>query len=374
MALTRSTRFDQALRNEIAAQWTVQVNAYRGGAQRAANVPFEGGTITFDLTASSRRTLSGLVVVDDGTGNWVPKRATHFLSAFGNELEVLGGFDYLDGSAPELLPLGWFVIRTSNPDDYGRTEIGGPDISDQISAAGLEHPYAVANGTGRPDAIRTVVEMAYPGLTVSVVGLASPMPLTILEEGDRTDIFRSVSDWAQEEGCEAFIDERKRLIVRPRPDPTAQPAVVDFDERVAGAPLSHISRAQDSSRDKIHNVWQVRGEGNNAGVFSGSAEITDPNSPIHPGVIGRRPAFVSSPKVTSNGGAQAMADGLRTRGGTTTAAVTITGAPLPWLVPGDVAHAYSSVLGLDSNVVLARWDLSLQLPTETTYETLGAAV
>lgn len=362
----RSSRFDDAVKGKIRATYVTRVDAYRGGALKLANVPVQSGTVTLDLSAPSRRSVA-LEVIDD-TGLLTPRLPTDPLNCFGSELVVSCGWDYHDGTT-ELLPQGVFRITRSVPTQARTIEISGLDRSEPVAAALHERPFVIAGGTNLGVAVRNLIESRLAGLTYDFVGTASTVPLTVYQEGDTNgDPWQNAMDLAAADGKELFFGANGEVVMRLRPDPSQAAPVWDYSP---GPDSIRLGVANAHEITGVHNVWVAIAEGTGAALGSASAEVTDLTSPIHPGVIGRRPKFLRSQAITSAAQTQAAADGMKRADAGASERATFSAVPHPAHEPGDVVRLVDPSLGLDASVVLAAWTLDLRFGQASTFTTLG---
>ena len=125
----RDPRFDDAIRNggnRVAkAQVTVGIDEFSFGVLEQ-DVPILGGSVGLDASAQRRRTLSSCQIRDI-TGLWSKLDAANPFAPYRPEFRPFVGFDYGDGSEPELIPLGVFRIEDAVATNQGLVTVSGFD-------------------------------------------------------------------------------------------------------------------------------------------------------------------------------------------------------------------------------------------------------
>lgn len=345
-----------------------ELDVYRSGSLLVAGLPIQlGGTITVDGEAEVRRSLSCSVI--DTDGSLVPSVAADSLSPYGSEVHVRVGFRYTDGST-ETVPVGVFRIQDVEPDSGHLVPLVGEDRSVVVAAAIWEEPYVVTDGTNLGDAVETAMDLIFPGLTHVHSPTSVTLPLTVFQEGGNpwADLRKLVRDAA---GFELFFDTLGRDVLRPVPDPTTSPVVWDHTPGQGNLLLAANNR---QSGRPIRNVAIAEGEGSGVTTpIRSVAEITDPLSPIFPGLpgMGRRPTIRRSPAIATQAQADAAATAdLQLESGRSEQ-FRFTAAPHPAHDAGDVVHVEEVATEVDAAVVLDSFTLALDLLSPTTYETLA---
>lgn len=358
-----STRFSRALTQ--GGNPYLEINAYRAGVLRRSNIRPQGTpTITLDESAAIRRSLSVILVDEDGT--LTPKSPLDALSPFGNELEVKCGFQYPDG-AIETVPMGIFRIDSADPDGLGSVKITGLDRSMVIARARHETPYTITDSPLTTVAIQALISAKYPGLTFISETTLHTVPLSVYEEGDKSgDPWKNAQDLAMNDGLEIFFDVRGQVIIRRVPNPVSASAVWNYAPGTDSMLLSsnNVAEAVDA-----RNVAIVVGEPPGAAPVRATKEITDPTSPLYPPVFGRAPIFLTSPLITTTVQAQAAADALLLRHAGKSEQLAFNAAPNPLHDAGDIVRIVDADQALDVNVVLSKFTFPLLMNAEVKYET-----
>lgn len=329
----------------------------------ALDVAVLGPSISIDGSAAVRRSFKATAI--DSDGSLIPLLPTDDLAPYGVEAAVRSGF-LLDDGSTELIPVGVFRLGRTEASSSGAIPLTGKDRSVVVDAAGFEMPYTIAAGTNVATAVHDLVDAAYPGLTYSLAVTAETVGLTVYQEAS-TGRWTAAQALAASAGLEVFFDAAGAVVLRPVPDPTTDSIVWEYAPGSANL-LIDSSYVLDS--DSARNVAIVLGEASgDAAPIRGTAEITDPASPLYPGRIGRRPVRLVTQLVTTQAQADDAAIALlqREAGGSEQAAFRA--APHPAHEAGDVVRLADEELGLDVTCVLAAWTLDPSLLTEIGFTT-----
>jgi hypothetical protein len=370
VAQARSAAFDTAVRYggrpvlEVAVQ---RVNVTTGAVTIVhPDVPVIGlPSVSVDETAASRRSLTITVGDDDGT--LAPVVAADALSPYGNELRVRAGF-LLDDGTTELLPMGVFRITTSNADGRGSITLTCRDRSEVVKEARWEVPYVISGTPAVHTAVAALVLSRFPGLTVMADPSLNTVPLTVYQEGSKSgDPWANAQQLAQADGMEVFFTADGDLRIRKVVDPTLIDPVWTYQP---GEGELYMASDLELDASGAKNVAIVTGEGTQVSApVRGVAEITDTSSPLHPNNLGRRPVFLSSPLVTTQGQADSAAEALLLRSAGGSEHLRITAAPHPAHEAGDVVVATNPELGLSTTTVLAKFAMPLYLSGPVEFDT-----
>lgn len=355
-----SARFAQAVREGAPVVTTVDIA--KGGAIVMADIPIgRPSTVTIDETASSWRACA--VTAIDIDRDLLPRTPLDALAPYGTDLVIRSGFRFPDGTI-EQMPCGLFRIVTTRPRRKGPINLVGFDYSRVVARARFEIPKVFARGTKNTVGIRTLVaeRVAFANFELTDTGLT--LPLTIFEEGERYGSpWKACMEMAEAAGCQVFFGPdgpAPRLIARPSPDVTDPPVwtVAAGD----GSTLTDMEPDLDSQ--EAYNVYVVTGESadlatDGTGPVRGSAEITDPSSPVYPGTFGRAPIFLTSSFMRTNAQcAQVAKANLPLKAGGSEG-LTITAFANPAHEAGDPVLAQDPELGIDRVVTLSRFTLDL---------------
>lgn len=372
----RSAAFDLACR--AGAMVVTTIDAYRGGALVAANIPWtKPSSVTVDEGASAWRTCE--VTVADLNHNLIPKTPHAALAPYGTDLFIRTGFRYADGTV-EQVPMGVFRILLARPTNKGLISLLGYDYSRVVARARFEAPKVFARGYSRAQAIADLIRertisAGPPGHQVLEFSVSddSSLPLTVFEEGERYgDPWKACVDMADSGGQQVFFQPTGPYpvaVLRPAPDLLTSVRVWSFDESTSTTKID-MKPEQDATTG--YNVYVVTGESselaaNGVVPVRASAEVTDPASPIYPGVYGRVPTFLASTFIKTEVQAQQVANANLPRKAGGSEKLAITGFAHPAFEAGDMVYAKDTVLGIDSDWIISRFSIDLSLQSETTY-------
>lgn len=352
-----------------------QVDAQAAGVTTMTNLKVITGAVTCTRLADTRRAVQQLRVVDIPTALLPRAGRRSPLDQYGNELVIAAGVGY--PGAPddvELVAQGVFRIATYKIVDTAQgvaVDLTATDRAGWIAKCALLTPWQTAADTTAVDAI-TALARYFLGPSLEVVdtstrGQVDTFPQHVLAE--RANPWSAgIATWAEAVGAEAFFDRHGRLIIRDVPDLTGQPAAWQAVEGV-NCTVVEIDASGD---DTAPNAVVVAGENPDTSGFRAVAINSDPASPTYygpdadnpiAGGYGPRPVAITSPLVTSQGQAQAMADA---RGRTLFAATQqyrLSMSPNPGLVEGDVLHLRRARDGIDALIVADSFPIPLTRDT-----------
>jgi len=259
----------------------------------AAGIVVDGNVAV--ANAEVRR--SGSFSFADEHGLYIPGFADDVLAPAGNEIRAWRGIDFLDGTDPELVPIG--TLR------FVETEAAWPSIGLEcydrawtIAGATLENTLTIPAGTNYIDAITNVLVTAWGA------GLPTNFPDT--DEVTAAMVFEPEADpWAIAReltanlGMVLWFDPMGTCCMTPEPDPATDPPVWRYDD----------SDSENLALPGAKAIWD--GTGNNAVIVVGENSDSDavyrsvvydqdPNSPTrYGGPFGKRPITILDEKVTS---------------------------------------------------------------------------
>lgn len=316
------------------------------------------GTVSLDATAATRGRLD-IALVDDGTLGLVPTNAQADLAPYGNELRVSRGIQYPDDTI-ELVRLGVFRIDDVNVTDQAtgmELVIAGLDRSARIIDARIEEPEQVDAGSNYTDAIRVVLQAAWPSIPMNFTETTRTTPQLILEEGG--DRWAFVLEMAKSIGMALYFDGDGVCVLEPAT--SGQEPVATLAEGDDGVLIQDARRW---TRQGAFN--RVIATGENTGETAparGVATDDDPSSPTYYyGPFGRVPRFYASPFITTDDQAEDAAQALLSRELGTTQQVEFGTLVDPRLEPDDVVRITRARSGLDEvNVIDA-----VTIPLEAT--------
>lgn len=369
----RSAAFDSAVRYGGVVVTTI--DAYRGGTRVASNIPWERPSrVTVDEGASTWRTCE--ITVSDVNRNLIPKTPAAALAPYGTDLFIRTGYRFPDGTL-EQVPMGVFRILLARPTSRGRIVLLGYDYSRVVARARFERPKVFARGSSRIEAIRTLIAertqsagpVGHQVLTVSISD--STLPVTVFEEGERYgDPWKACMDLADSHPAQVFFTPNGPYpvaLLRSVPDLLTDPRVWTY---AAGGTMIELKPEMDTQTG--YNVYVVTGESSELAAdgvvpVRGSAEITDPTSPIHPTTYGRVPTFLASSFIRTNAQAQQVANSNLPRKAGGAEKLDIVGFAHPAHEAGDLVAAKDPNLGIDSDWIISRFSIDLSLQDPATY-------
>lgn len=275
------------------------VNRYGVVIADSSTLNVIGGTIQVDASASFRRWVSGLRLVDS-TGDLVPATAADWFSPVANnEIKIYSGI-MVDGVA-EYVPQGYFHLEGCETDDGPDglvLSLSAYDRGRKFSRAKRIIPKRFDQSASIPiyAAITTLLQEAYAGTPVLH---DSPVHLTTEQEllagADPWEAGRAL---AESMGYELFFDRLGDCRIQKIPDPVAAGVIPNWEYR-EGANATLLAVARQSSNDEVFNGWVVTGE--NPALGSPVRAIVwddDPASPTYwLGPYGKVPGFFQSDKV-----------------------------------------------------------------------------
>lgn len=350
-----------------------QVDAQANGVTTMADLKVITGAVNCTRLADTRRTVQQLRVVGIPTALLPRAGRRSPLDQYGNELVIAAGVGYPGGDV-ELVAQGVFRIATYKVVDTAEgvaVDLTATDRAGWIAKCALLVPWQTPAGGTAIDAITALAQYLL-GPRVEIVdestrGQVDVFPQHVLAE--RANPWTAgIATWAEAVGAEAFFDRHGRLIVRDVPDLSGQPAAW---QAVEGATCT-VVEIDTSGDDTAPNAVVVAGENPDTSGFRATAINDDPASPTYygpdadnpiSGGYGPRPVAITSPLVTSQAQAQAMADA---RGRTLFAATQqyrLSMAPNPGLVEGDVLHLRRARDGIDANIVADSFPIPLTMDT-----------
>ena len=204
----------------------------------------------------------------------------------------------------EEVPLGVFVMTEVNLEESGQgatMEIIGVDRSIRIQKAQWYDPYQIASGTSLSSAISLLLSDRWSDVETNFQSTTQTVPSTVLgldSGGSSRDPWADALRLAQAGGFNLYFDGEGFAVLAPVPDPTDQTPVEVYEEGPEAMVLGVQRRI---SSDNTFNGVIVSGEGTSVRPpVRATAWDEDPASPTYRyGLFGERPAFISSPLVTS---------------------------------------------------------------------------
>lgn len=295
----------------------------------------QGGTMTADATQFVRRSLSLTIAAPD----LAPNDAQDLLAPYGTELVLSAGVWFPGGT--EWCPLGVFVIQSAEETesgDSGRTgiSIAAGDRSTYLVDARFPTVQQSVSSTVVAEISRLVAAGLPPGMPtmVDLTGSSTACPKQTYDDKDRAGAIQKL---AASINAEFFFDVLGVPTLRPVPLATNTPAwTIDAGE---GGVMIEAKRA--GSREHIYNGIIASGAQTDGTPSSiGAAYDTNPASPTYyDGPFGHKPAFYSSPVLTSSVQCALVATTMLARYVGAGWTIDLSSMPNPALDLGDVITA-----------------------------------
>lgn len=347
---TVSDLFVQAVRSDHKAIARVDVLSF---GTVVASLPVVSGSVTLDRTATVRGRCD-LTIAD-----LVPATAAALLAPYGNEVAVLRGIEFGDGTQ-EWVQLGIFRIDSAESVEPGRSvHVIGQDRSATVSDARLEAPYSQPAGANYATAIQALISAGVSGLGFQLRVPTHVTPLIVVQE--QADRWQTAQGWAQAYGDEIYFDGDGLCVSHVEPEAGNGPVVFAINEGVDGV---LVDVATNWARTGMYN--RVIATGSNPGssaIYRGVATDNDPTSPtFYGGKFGKVPYFFASPLISSSVMAAASATSTLARVIGLTQAVRFESVVLPFLEPGDIINVIRSTLPINDSPHLIE---TLTIPLES---------
>jgi hypothetical protein len=276
-----------------------RVDILNEGAAIGTLYPIEG-SVSVDSRRAVRRTMSMMVVDEDGTLTPSQSATTGLLTPYGTELAVYRGVEYLDGST-ELVPVGVFLLTEVTVTEDGNGEkinLQGSDRSLRISRNKLLDPYRIASGTSLESGLVALLRDRWVDVQTDFPATGITLPDVVIEADKGGDPWAACITIAEAFGYDlAFSPDgiaRMQLI----PDPVADDPVEVYQDG-ADAVITSLTRTFDSQR--AYNAIVVTAQGTaNATPFRVIAWDENPNSITYRyGAFGEVPFFYESSLITT---------------------------------------------------------------------------
>lgn len=297
-----SSRFLRTLPTShvMVARATVCTTFQTGTQPVGTVIPIVAGDIAYDANADVRATLD---LTTDGTGMF-PETASSLLAPYGNEIFIERGIDY-GGGQVEYVSQGYYRIDNPAQDSVpdGVIEISAPDRMQGIIDARLERPLQFAWNLTYDTVVSQLVRAVYPTAVIEWPdgGGTDFLLRTVVAEEDRYDFLNQLITakakiW--------YWDHRGVLVIKNPPNPGNPVWTV-----AAGAGGVLVGLSRELSRVGVKNTWVVTGEaGDSTPPARGVARDNNVDSPTYwLGRFGPVPGFFSSPLITTNAQAVAVA-------------------------------------------------------------------
>jgi hypothetical protein len=314
-------------------------------ANPATPLTVAGGRITVNGSASFRRYISDLVIVDP-TGALVPTTAAAYFSPLANnELRLSVGV-MVDGVA-EYVPQGVFQLEGANTSDTpeGLTiTVSAYDRARRYSRARRVTPKAFDASASTPiySAITSLLTDAVAGTTVTHNSPVHLTPSQVLDTGgDPWEFARSL---AESIGYELYFGRTGNCALTQIPDPNVS-TLPDWTYAEGAGALLSVERAQ--SNEEVYNGVVLTGENpSNGSPVRVIVWDDNPTSPTYYlGPYGKVPDFWVDDKVRDVTQATAAATGRLNRYKQQTERVVFAIVPNPAIDIGDAVRVVRTKSG-----------------------------
>jgi hypothetical protein len=300
-----------------------RVDLYRDQQPLVTSLPLLTASVTDDYTADVRRRCDVTLAGTEDVMDLLPTQAEGEggLWPIGNEIRIRSGIVYSDGDE-ELVPMG--VFRIANPvirvgaDGDRVVSIKGYDRSRAVSRARFIEPYQIAQSAfDVPLEIKALVKSRIPTMADDEFILMSsdydPPPRAFLRDNDPWK--DAAVEMAKGIGAEVLFDGLGRLVVRPAPDPIADPVTFSYVEG-EDCTLLDLDRALDDEQG-YNGVVASSQSTDNEEIFEGQFWDTDSTSPTYfdpdypeKSIYGQMPYFYVSEFIRTDQQAKDAAKGI----------------------------------------------------------------
>lgn len=341
-----------------------------------------GGSVSVDSDSQVRRSLSAeLSPQNDFAASIIPVNAGDPYTPYGNRLRIWrgtswpGGMSYVWGQDTYLWTIGVFRLSTVEVADDGQQtlKVTGYDASRTVSRNRLTQPWVVAPSTNWGDAIFALVADRAPGSELAGPhGITEVSPATAVVIDPEADPWTTAQDWAAALGRVIYFDATGKLKIEPEPDPATSPVVWDYSDAGTDQNATLLSVQRSMTDEPGYNGVVVTSESTTIEApVRGEAWDDNPSSPTyHLGGYGKVPKFITSPYVTTQAQAEAMAKAelLRVLGGTEQ--LSFATVPNPTHEAGDVVRVKRPLSGIDRISVLKSFSIPLAATEAMTIQTV----
>jgi hypothetical protein len=322
-----------------------------------------------DETRSPRRQMSGTVEsLGLSYDELVPVKFGDLLHPLtGNELRIFSGFRFSDGSQ-FLTPCGVYRMTKPGVVDTGdkiEITITGNDRSAEVDRRGWTVPYPITAGPTLDVAIHDLIDSRMPGLTYNLTPSTYNVPPITLgtqsSNGSGGPFSTDAVALATAGGMEVFFDSVGTVTLRPVPDPTTSPVVLEFTE----GPTCQVIEF-DRVLDETLTYNGVKASGTASGTAPPVSEtvwVTDPASPLNPATFGYVPYYYSSPLLLTSAQCTAAATALLQTLLTAYDDTALAVAQNPALQCGDSIALARARIGLNDTYAASQISMSADVTT-----------
>jgi hypothetical protein len=301
---------------------------YFPGDPDPVNVPVQGGQITIDRTAQSRR--RGTVQIPWSLAAGADLGVDLRTLPLGGYALVRRGLRYANGQT-ELMLLG--RLRVESVTWGTEDESASLELADRMAQV-RDEPFTSPYAAGGKRAAQAAVEIVQ-GVFGATIGYSTPQdPPTVLSDvfysGARSE---ALTELEQSASAESYFDANGDFVFAAKPG-DSEPVVWEVD---AGETGVMISAGENLDRTGIYNGVLVQGQDQATNVpFSALATYDNPASPIRwGGPFGKVALVADSTAVQDTAQALAMAQSLLRLRLKQTRSLELSAAPNPALEAGD---------------------------------------
>lgn len=327
----------------------VTADLYYGGSLVRAGLPVYSGHISIDASADIRRSaqvqmVNPNAIVNQGSSSGLPDETESNnedpFSVYGYEMKLKYGVEYASGNQ-ELVPLGFFVIWTSNR-QHDAGDIYDLDLYDRskyMQASQIPKFYD-ASSKAAQTAIQELVTAIMP--TATTVTFDGALTNPTLPGGTTYDstYLDAVLDICESIGAEFYFDVNGDPQCAPKPfiDSSTLASQSVFTAN-CGDDGVNITIGKQTSRDNIFNGIGCTGSTPDAFVAQayGEAFDLDPDSPTYyDGPFGKQFRRIDRPELTTPAACLAAAQAELNNSIGRANGVELQILPQPHLEPGDI--------------------------------------
>lgn len=293
------------------------------------DAPTSEGSVSVDGTRDERRTLDLTLYNENGV---LAHRPNGFW--YDKIIKPYRGVQLSDGTK-YFWPLGEFLIdKISSPNFPPIVKVSGRDYAKKLVEDEFQVATAFVQGTPIEQVVETIlVNGGISKYVLPSTGLALAKEFLFKAETTR---WKALTDILTAYGFEGYFDAQGVFIMRPYQDPAGRTTTFTFQTGQAGN-LSTYEKTASSTN--LYNAITVTSQTSDPNVLPvyGIAENHDPYSPASIENLRRkRTLFWSSPLITMQWQAQAIAERLLTVAATDTFVVNLAALVFPFLEAMDV--------------------------------------
>lgn len=326
--------------------------AYTGqDASEDAVAPYvTGGSITVDATSNVRRTLT--LSLPARQGLW------DVLDTVGGELTVSSAVDFRDGSQPEWVPLGKFILDVDSL-DYGGGDLSistAPDRWSKVQSVKMRPGTrsSVPSNTAWQEIVRLVqgawsAPYTFPGWAFIDKTATTQVGSLYWDDGEREP---PILQLCADNGLEVFFDAQGLAVLRKQPSLSNSSVPVWTVDAGASGVLTGGSRTRD--RTRAFNAIELSTSASDITFVTVVAENANPADPLSTvGPLGYKSVAYSSPTLRNSDQAKAAGKAMLAKSTGVARQLSLSSSQNDALDAGDVIQ-----------VVLPRTDINLTRPAE----------